>query len=111
MLLLCPFLHPSGINNTSLSADNPTDTQEVLDAQEPRRAVRRSCVQVPARNGNRCMSEGRLHEMNGGAPIESVRGMCVPEPMGRDLDRKTGSERRRFHDSMHLALGQRSSEA
>jgi hypothetical protein len=57
------------------------------------------------------MPERRLHEVDRRASIESVRSMCVPEPMGRDLGRKTRSERRRLHDSMHLALGQRSSEA
>ncbi len=41
-------------------------------------------MKVAARRGNRAVPEGGLYQVDRGAALQAVRGVRVPQPMGRD---------------------------
>ncbi len=62
-----------------------------LQGEKTTGAVLRPGMQVAAGGGNAGMSERRLHQVNGGAAVEGMGGVRVPEPVGRDGEFNAGA--------------------
>ena len=60
-------------------------------------------MQIVARRGNRAMTERSLHKMDRGAALQAVRGVRVPQPVGRNGCRQARTLGRGLHDPMDLA--------
>jgi hypothetical protein len=58
-------------------------------------------VKVASGGGDAGMSESGLHQVNGGAAVEGMGGVRVPEPVGRDGDLDASAPGRLAHDAEH----------
>ena len=68
-------------------------------------------MQILARSRHRGMAEGRLHQMDGSAPIEAMAGMSVAEPVRTNALRDSSTTCRSTDDPQDLRGMQRSAPA
>src|SRR4051794_36320178 len=72
-------------------------------AQMPGGAVGRASMEIAARGGHRSMPERGLHQMDRCAPAETMAGVRVSQPMGRQVGAKPGPLVRSLHHPLRRA--------
>ena len=79
----------------------------ISDREKSSRAVFGAGMEVAAGGGDGGVAEGGLHQMNRRAAVQSVAGVSVAEPVGRDAEFDAGALRRQADDPQHAHRLQR----
>jgi hypothetical protein len=76
----------------------------VLHPEVSSRTVGGAGMEVAARGGDRGVPERLLHQVDGCAPIQTVAGVGMAQPVGRNLSGEPRPLGGGFHDAVHGAL-------